>query len=163
MLRSLSFKGICVACALYALCAFAIESIDGNLNLAALKPLFTGEAKNAVIPQRGDEGWIVGFRMAGLGLLILVFTGMFVYLSLQAFIPVTISALLLTLVLPRLGRSSVPWFALGGLVCGALICGLVTWQGRQLNWQTAAFILAYGSVGMVLYRLVAGAPKRASA
>jgi len=162
MFRSLSFKGICLACAVYAICAFAIESIDGNLNLAALKPLFTGEAKNAVIPQAGDEGWVIGFRMAGLGLLFLTFAGMFVYLSLQAFIPVTISAAILTYALPRIGRSSALDFAIGGLVCGALICLLVIWQGRILNWQTTAFLLAYGSVGMLLYRVTAGAPRAAN-
>lgn len=161
MFRSLSFKGICLACAVYALSAFAIESIDGNLDLAALKPLFTGEAQNAVIPQQGDEGWVIGFRMAGLGLLFLTFAGMFVYLSLQAFIPVTLSAALLNHVLPRLGLGSMPGFALGGLVCGALVCLLALWQGRALNGPTIAFLLAYGVVGMMLYRWVAGETAKA--
>ncbi len=156
MFKALSFKGICLACAVYAISAFAIESIDGNLDLAALKPLFTGESANAVIPQEGDEGWVVGFRMAGLGLLFMTFAGMFVFLSLQAFIPVTISAAVLSHTLPRFGFGSIAGFAVGGLLCGALVCLLAIWQGRALNAPTIAFLLAYGIIGMTLYRWVAG-------
>ena len=122
MFRSFSFKGIAAVCAIYAIAAFAIEIIDGRLEITALAPLFTGEHPNAVIPKAGDPAWMLPLRMMGLGVLVLTFSGMFIYLVLQAFIPVTLGMVVVSLALRRIGNLSYAAYALGGVVCGAAIC-----------------------------------------
>jgi hypothetical protein len=156
MFRSLSLKGMLAICALYALGAFAIQTLEGNLDLGALGPLFADGNPDTLVPQKGDSEFQVQIRLYKFGFLVSIFGAMLLFQMVQGLLPGVIGVLLIKAGARRFGTMSYGDFALGGLLFGVAVGAFALLQGWIVHGRTAIFIMALATVCAVVYRFIAG-------